>query len=535
MTVLELMATLGLDTTDFDTKLTGAVEDVQELSDKTEQLTSPQLGGKTQTALQPMIDDAESVDAKLLDLQTKTTETSSLMTGLLNATSEIVEKLIEGIIEFGAQSIEAAASTGSALALSFNNAKDEFDLSVESLKLALGEDLLPIAELAYEIGDAIIGRTTTDKLNTLAQQLQSLSQVKLTETTAQVEKFLDVWDSIATPKAGDLFSNQEYANHLEEQAVYWETYTNALESLKEKGVDPAFLAELADGTSESANMLITMDQATTEELGVMVANYERLKAAEAAAAESMSTVALAIDENATAISDAMAILLTGNVTEYHKDENQVAMIMQNYIDDLTEKYPIVESLVNQVNAKLAELGYAGDNPLGLDNSVTGEPGGRIYAGEVGEGENKSAYIARIDVELAEGSEEGLQGEVDSMSLGGEVLVIADPTSGSKIQTYLNGLNLTATVKLNVDDSSLAGYGEGRAVGLDYVPYDNYAARLHEGEAVLTKAEAERWRRGEFRSEGSGDGIVVNQYITVAKNQDFGTEVREALEMMRWTS
>lgn len=34
-----------------------------------------------------------------------------------------------------------------------------------------------------------------------------------------------------------------------------------------------------------------------------------------------------------------------------------------------------------------------------------------------------------------------------------------------------------------------------AVGLDYVPYDEYPAQLHEGEAVLTKAEAADWRRG----------------------------------------
>lgn len=38
--------------------------------------------------------------------------------------------------------------------------------------------------------------------------------------------------------------------------------------------------------------------------------------------------------------------------------------------------------------------------------------------------------------------------------------------------------------------------QGFATGLDYVPYNNYPARLHEGEAVLTKLEAERWRKGE---------------------------------------
>ncbi len=47
--------------------------------------------------------------------------------------------------------------------------------------------------------------------------------------------------------------------------------------------------------------------------------------------------------------------------------------------------------------------------------------------------------------------------------------------------------------------ALSGGGRsapGHATGLDYVPYNNYAARLHEGEAVLTKAEATAWRRGD---------------------------------------
>lgn len=40
-----------------------------------------------------------------------------------------------------------------------------------------------------------------------------------------------------------------------------------------------------------------------------------------------------------------------------------------------------------------------------------------------------------------------------------------------------------------------GQAQGFATGLDYVPYNNYPARLHEGEAVLTKLEAEQWRSG----------------------------------------
>lgn len=51
-----------------------------------------------------------------------------------------------------------------------------------------------------------------------------------------------------------------------------------------------------------------------------------------------------------------------------------------------------------------------------------------------------------------------------------------------------------------DGNSGGGSGKGFAVGLDYVPYNNFRARLHEGEAVLTKAEATAWRRGEGGGE-----------------------------------
>ena len=49
---------------------------------------------------------------------------------------------------------------------------------------------------------------------------------------------------------------------------------------------------------------------------------------------------------------------------------------------------------------------------------------------------------------------------------------------------------------------------GHATGMDYVPYNNYLARLHEGEAVLTKAEASLWRRGD--DAGGAVGIDYGQ-------------------------
>lgn len=42
---------------------------------------------------------------------------------------------------------------------------------------------------------------------------------------------------------------------------------------------------------------------------------------------------------------------------------------------------------------------------------------------------------------------------------------------------------------------MSSSAQSHATGLSFVPYDNYAANLHQGEAVLTKLEAARWRSG----------------------------------------
>lgn len=46
-----------------------------------------------------------------------------------------------------------------------------------------------------------------------------------------------------------------------------------------------------------------------------------------------------------------------------------------------------------------------------------------------------------------------------------------------------------------------------AKGLDYVPYDGFIAELHEGEMILTKAQANTVRKGSV-----GGGVTVNQYF-----------------------
>ena len=74
---------------------------------------------------------------------------------------------------------------------------------------------------------------------------------------------------------------------------------------------------------------------------------------------------------------------------------------------------------------------------------------------------------------------------------------------------------------------------GRSVGIDYVPNNDFMARLHEGEAVLTKAEAADWRRGgsvqaiDYAAMGSAVGSAVREALSgIGLYTDDGTRIAD---------
>ncbi len=69
----------------------------------------------------------------------------------------------------------------------------------------------------------------------------------------------------------------------------------------------------------------------------------------------------------------------------------------------------------------------------------------------------------------------------------------------------------------------AGFaGDGYATGLDYVPYDEFPARLHRGEAVLTAMEAANWRGN--RTDGMDEEMLTRAM----------TPIVEAIREIRFT-
>lgn len=75
-------------------------------------------------------------------------------------------------------------------------------------------------------------------------------------------------------------------------------------------------------------------------------------------------------------------------------------------------------------------------------------------------------------------------------------------------------------------------------GLDYVPYDEFPALLHRGEAVLTAAEAKAWRKygiGGGAVPAMAGGVTINQYIQSVPQTpvELASATEAYFEQARW--
>ena len=96
----------------------------------------------------------------------------------------------------------------------------------------------------------------------------------------------------------------------------------------------------------------------------------------------------------------------------------------------------------------------------------------------------------------------------SINAGKSGVLAAMSGLGSQMTSALQ--SSLGTVTMTVDVQFVGGSMPGRAIGMDYVPYNGYVAELHRGEAILNSYEADQWRRG--RSGGEGQGITIVQNI-----------------------
>lgn len=116
------------------------------------------------------------------------------------------------------------------------------------------------------------------------------------------------------------------------------------------------------------------------------------------------------------------------------------------------------------------------------------------------------------------------------------------TSKSGIMSTMGdiGTQMTKALQSNLGDVHTTVYVEqvvmaskGRAIGMDYVPYNGMPATLHRGEAILNAPEAEEWRKGKGRGNSQGITIVQNIQSVPQTPIQLAAATQAMFEQARW--
>lgn len=103
---------------------------------------------------------------------------------------------------------------------------------------------------------------------------------------------------------------------------------------------------------------------------------------------------------------------------------------------------------------------------------------------------------------------------------------------NSLVTWFNNIwnNLFGNRKVNVDVNTNSN-GTGKAIGMEYVPYNDFPAKLHKGEAVLTAREADEWRKG--RTGGGVINLTQNISAVAQTPVQLAAATAAYFEQARW--
>lgn len=441
------------------------------------------------------------------------------------------------------------------------------------------------AQLELEEAQAGVG----EQISRLKTAFSGILTPSIAKVLGWVEKltsgFADVAESWA--ETADEFRNPLPTESVEDARAQLEAWNDELVRLKTElaGVSEATDADTFWRLSYQVDDLTGKISRGTEQLADM-------EAADASAAETANVTAAAVDkmtisangfsvelansnltmEEATerlqTYTDAATNMFSRINTESELSYQQMLDNLRHNIDATNNFADNMASIAGELPAEIAEMFYAG--------------GPEVYAGIVATlaaanegGEEGLAEMRALWQEGGEAAKDAFQqsvGAVDVTENPGTKMAEAMDSDVSAEQAGQNLVNRTAIAvsdQVNVAsfyvsgiaavDRFIAGLssrseaarragesisnaaatgmssggtgGHSSAGGLDYVPYDGYPAVLHRGESVLTKAEAEDWRRGTHNA--AGITIVQNIQSVPQTPVELAAATAAYFETARW--
>lgn len=230
--------------------------------------------------------------------------------------------------------------------------------------------------------------------------------------------------------------------------------------------------------------------------------------------EELKGMTSATEENSPEIIQAWTQLATGSYATYYDQMSKLPEELSKKIQEMTgvtaERTPeLVEETQKMMSNVLAEVENnqefkqkAIENMQGFLSGLSDEDLRQLL---------RDAGIENVE-EVIEGIKKGNLAEAEGQKILGSL------QSGLNNQSWKNSLWTTArniastlsgllTVRASVNGNVAAL--PGHKLGLDYVPKDNYVARLHKGERVLTAEENKNYTEAEESSRKSPNYSAIN--------------------------
>jgi len=324
--------------------------------------------------------------------------------------------------------------------------------------------------------DAIDGNTdaTDDSSESVAQNAEEYQKLveNINAAADSVAGFGDKLDG-ASKKNIDYYIKGEKS-----QTNFWDSYSANLKKAQEMGLDEGLLSQFAKPTEENAQILNSIVKGTTDKIQELNDAY----AANAQARKEFS------EQSALAQSQAADIVIQSVDTSVIKDKVTDA----------------IESVQAEVNSSAAGAGaQAGqkvvDEISTMDYSDASSALSTAFSQGFTEISNSfSTFLQRLHYDMGQAIG-GVRKDIVYMAQEIARAISEIPTSitiGVNIVFstggFKNGISFSYGGFKNGNPIS-TGYILGHKGGLDYVPYDDYLFRAHEGEMVLTKSEATSYR------------------------------------------
>lgn len=419
------------------------------------------------------------------------------------------------------------------------------------------EAQLKLQEAQAKVGEQI-SRLKTSFSNILSPSVEKVLSL-VEKMTGKMADLAEEWENTA-----NAIKNPLPTDSIEAARDQLDAWNDELARMKEElaGVTEATDADTFWRLSYQVDDLTGKINRGTEQLGEM-------EAAEASAAETANATADAVDkmtisangfsveiENSNATledatrwletyTDAATNMFEEINTEYQGTYKQLLDTLEHNTVAFREWSANMELIAGELPGNLADVFYnagpevnAGLVAMLADQVRTGENGLADFREAYDEG-GQAAFEA-LAHRLGDGDPMAeltykLENDVTCEQAGQDLINRAanavikqvesagfDTAGENAVNKFIAGMNLKkgeAEAAAGAIAASAAGAmigatgggsgGSKRAGGLDYVPYDGYPAILHRGESVLTKAEAEDWRRG---SGGNAAGINIVQNI-----------------------